>query len=360
MPPLIIAGAISGVGAIAGAAIGSSAAGNAADAQAAAANKAAQLQHQDAQAALAFQEQTQAQQQSNLAPWLQAGTGAVTNLANLLGVLPSTASTTPVPGQTSPTSSLGGVPFGGPTISPAWGTGQGVWGNPALRARGTIAGNEGIDLSGFTGLGPKSTTAAPPTTMLSSLINPSLGAAGSLSMPWDQTFQAPTDVTEKNDPGYQFRLAEGQKALERSAAAKGGLLTGGTAADEGKYAQDYASNEYGNVYNRALGQYQQNYNQFQQGQADKYNRLASLAGLGQVSASQLNSAGSQAAGNVTNILGNEGQQVGQSYQNAGAATASGYVGSANAWGGALSNLGNLGWMIPYMQQQNNSGGGGWV
>ena len=52
------------------------------------------------------------------------------------------------------------------------------------------------------------------------------GAVGKLSdlvqnggLPaWNQQFQAPTDVTEQNDPGFQFRLQQGQDALQRSAA----------------------------------------------------------------------------------------------------------------------------------------------
>ena len=52
------------------------------------------------------------------------------------------------------------------------------------------------------------------------------GGFGSLITPYGQNFTSPTDVTEANDPGYQFRLSQGQKALENSAAARGGLLSG--------------------------------------------------------------------------------------------------------------------------------------
>jgi hypothetical protein len=117
---------------------------------------------------------------------------------------------------------------------------------------------------------------------LSSLVNPQLGGFGSMAK-----FQAPTSVTEQNDPGFQFRLQEGQKALERSAAAKGGLLTGGTAQDLNKFSQDYASNEYGNVYNRAYGQY-----------SDQLNRLASLFGGGQTAAANANASGQNSANSI--------------------------------------------------------------
>ena len=156
---------------------------------------------------------------------------------------------------------------------------------------------------------------------------------------WNQQFQAPTGATEQNDPGFQFRLQQGQQALERSAAAKGGLLTGGTAQAEQQFGQDYASNEYGNVYNRALGQYQQAYNQFQQNQANQYNRLAGLAGTGQTSAGQLASAGQASASNSGNILLAGAQGQSNAIQNAAAARASGYASGANAWGGAAGGIG---------------------
>ncbi len=124
-------------------------------------------------------------------------------------------------------------------------------------------------------------------------------------------FSAPTTVDEQNDPGYQFRLQQGQQALERSAAAKGGVMGGGVLKDLTNYAQGAASQEYGNVYSRALQGYQtnfnsnlaqfdSNYNQFNTDQSTQYNRLASLAGVGQTANGQLNSAGSAAASNYSN------------------------------------------------------------
>lgn len=62
-----------------------------------------------------------------------------------------------------------------------------------------------------------------------------------------------------NDPGYQFRLDQGTQALQQSAAARGTLNTGGTLQDLVNYGQNYASSEYGNAYNRALGTYQTNF-----------------------------------------------------------------------------------------------------
>lgn len=64
------------------------------------------------------------------------------------------------------------------------------------------------------------------------------------------TISTPADYDITVDPSYQFRKDEGMRALETSAAAKGGLLSGGFARSALRYAQDYASTEYSNIYNR--------------------------------------------------------------------------------------------------------------
>ena len=162
-------------------------------------------------------------------------------------------------------------------------------------------------------------------------------------------FQAPTNVTEQNDPGYQFRLAEGQKALERSAAARGNLLTGATSKAINDYVQNSASNEYSNVYNRA-------FNEFQTNQANLYNRYAGLAGTGQTAANTLASAGQAYGNNVSNILTGTASNIGNAVENAAAARASGYAGSANAWSGALGGVSNS--LTQSILLRNLMGGGG--
>ena len=157
---------------------------------------------------------------------------------------------------------------------------------------------------------------------------------------WNQQFVAPTAATEQNDPGYQFRLQQGEQALQQSAAARGDLLTGGTGKAIEQYGQDYASNEYGNVYNRSLNQYLQNYAQFQQGQSNTYSRLMGQVAAGQGAAGQAANAGQAAAGNVANIDLTSGAQQGAALQNAAAASAAGTIGSANAYTGALSGIGS--------------------
>lgn len=146
-------------------------------------------------------------------------------------------------------------------------------------------------------------------------------------------FQAPTGVTEQNDPGFQFRLQQGQQALERSAASRGGLLSGGTAKSLDAYSQGQASQEYGNVYNRA-------FNEFQTNQANQYNRLAGIAGTGQTAANTLGQSGQAASNNISNLLLTSGQQQGNAVQNAAAARSSGYINGANALNSGISGATN--------------------
>ncbi len=117
------------------------------------------------------------------------------------------------------------------------------------------------------------------------------------------------------DPGYQFRMDEGRKGLESSAAARGGLLSGGTLKALTKYGQDVASNEYSNAYNR-----------FNNDRTQRFNRLSGIAGTGQTATNITGQLGAQAASNIAQ------NQIG-----AGNARASGYVGQANAINSGIGN-----------------------
>jgi hypothetical protein len=144
-------------------------------------------------------------------------------------------------------------------------------------------------------------------------------------------FTGQVDLTR--DPGYAFRLSEGMKALERSAAARGGLLSGGTGRALTRYGQDVASQEYGNAYNRALTEY----NAARARESEGYNRLAGLAGVGGTTAQQIGLAGQNMAGQYGQNLMAGGQAAAQGMLGAGAARASGYMGGANALTGALGS-----------------------
>jgi hypothetical protein len=126
------------------------------------------------------------------------------------------------------------------------------------------------------------------------------------------------------DPGYGFRMSEGMKALERGAAARGGLLSGATLKGIQRFGQDLASQEYTNAFNR-----------YQTERAARLQPLQSLAGVGQTTAQQIGEAGMRTA-----------QNVGDTLTSGAAARASGYVGGANA----LTQ--GLGTYLNYTQGQN--------
>jgi hypothetical protein len=95
----------------------------------------------------------------------------------------------------------------------------------------------------------------------------------------------------QQDPGYAFRMSEGMKGLERSAAARGGLLSGATLKGIQRYGQDLGSQEYQNAFNR-----------YQSERSAQLNPLQSLAGVGQTTANTLGGYG-QSYANQANQLG---------------------------------------------------------
>lgn len=125
------------------------------------------------------------------------------------------------------------------------------------------------------------------------------------------------DVFEK-DPGYQFRMDEGNKAVEAGAAARNGLLSGAAMKAMQKYSQGFASNEYGNAYNRFTGD-----------QQNMYNRLAQMAGTGQQQINQTAQMNQQGASNAAGYM-----------QDAAAARASGIMGASNARQSGYQAIGN--------------------
>ena len=164
---------------------------------------------------------------------------------------------------------------------------------------------------------------------------------------WSGQFQAPTAEQAAATPGYQFAMDQGLQGVQRGAAARGNLLSGGEQKALTQYGQGLASTNYQQTYNNALTQYQQAYNEFQQGQTNQYNRLAGVAGSGQTATATLGNQGQAAANNVSNINMTSGQQQGNALNNAAYQTASGYGAAAGALGNGLNNayssyqLGNL-------------------
>jgi hypothetical protein len=104
----------------------------------------------------------------------------------------------------------------------------------------------------------------------------------------------PADFT--TDPGYAFRLSEGQKQLDRQAAIRGGQISGAALKAAGRYGQEMASQEFGNAYNR-----------FRETQGLRRNALAGVAGYGPTAASSINAAGQSYATGAGNIMTGQGE-----------------------------------------------------
>jgi hypothetical protein len=161
-----------------------------------------------------------------------------------------------------------------------------------------------------------------------------------------------------SSPGYQFRLQQGIDALQRSAAAKGTLLTGGTAKALDRYGQDYAANEYANQYARLFGEQQAAFGQGLQAQqagfgqrlseaglglqaqGQRANQLSGLAQLGYGAAGQQANLGTSYAGQAGQLLGGQAGNLTSALTGIGNAQAAGTVGAANAWAQGLGGATN--------------------
>jgi|DEB0MinimDraft_4_1074332.scaffolds.fasta_scaffold03278_2 hypothetical protein len=134
------------------------------------------------------------------------------------------------------------------------------------------------------------------TRNLNAPVDPSLGAMSGAAIPF-QGFEG--------SPGYQFRLEEGQKAIDNAAAARGMLRSGGRAKAMERYGQGFASNEFGN----------------------EFNRRAALAGIGQA-----------ATGNSANLSAALTGQANQAGLDAATARGSAFVGGANGINNAFQQF----------------------
>jgi len=135
------------------------------------------------------------------------------------------------------------------------------------------------------------------------------------------------------DPGYGFRMSEGMRALNQTAAARGGMLSGNALRGAQRFGQDLGSQEYQNAYNRFTGE-----------QGTQRNALASLAGIGQTAVGGMNQAGAAYGQNVGGMMQQQGV-------NAANAQMYGEGQRASSYGQAANALGKIDW-------SNMFGGGG--
>jgi len=325
-----VAVAVAGASIVTGA-MGASAAGSAASTQANAAREAAALQAASADKSLAFQREMYGQQRADIAPYRQAGLAAQNQLLTYLGLNPSTAGMAPVTtfDEAGYNRSMdayygggggggGGVPAGG-TFTPGYmqlasteGGGD-VYVDPVFTPAPAGAGG---NVNALTMPTREQFTTATPVDQVS--VDPNSPDYGKYTKDFGMSdFQA--------DPGYAFRMAEGLKALDRQAAARGGLISGSALKASQRYGQDMASQEYGNAFNR-----------YQVNRSNQLNPLMAISGYGQQATNQLGQYGGQFAQTGANTMANSANaQAGGAY-NAGQARASGYIGQSNALTNALS------------------------
>lgn len=215
--------------------------------------------------------------------------------------------------------------------------------NPGILSTAQQAGTGVVNAATAAGTG--ATTAA---GTLTNLLNPyiSAGAGAAAQLPTAaQPFTA--DMMAKYSPVFQFQLQQGQQAAARAAAASGTTGSGGTAKALQQYAQNYA----GTAFTNASNLYNQN-----------FNRLMSLAGMGEGAATTAGEAGinaaeyagsagmtgAQYAGTANIAARNLASQntlsaanyLANSQVGAQQAVAQGDLGAASSWNNMLSGIGS--------------------
>ena len=157
------------------------------------------------------------------------------------------------------------------------------------------------------------------------------------------------EFQQYQDPGYQFRLGEGERGVNRALASMGKLGSGNRLRALMELNQQMGSQEFGAARGRALQDYSANvlapyergvqaYGRAYGAEGDYLNRLAALSQIGQTATGQMGQFGAQASGNISNLLAAQG-----------ATQAAGQLGQTGAWSSALGDLGRQ-WQ-QYQQQQ---------
>lgn len=128
------------------------------------------------------------------------------------------------------------------------------------------------------------------------------------------------------DPGFQFRLDTGVKAMERSAAARGDLVSGDQMKGLLAYGQEMGSQEFGNAFARTAAE-----------RDARYNRLATLSANGQNAAAALTNAGANYAATAGNTMMAKGDAVAQGEINKGNAISGALTGVATSGNTGIEN-----------------------
>ena len=141
------------------------------------------------------------------------------------------------------------------------------------------------------------------------------------------------DFAKGIDPGYQFRLAQGQKALENQYNRGGGLVSGNAMQGMQDYTQGQASQEFGAAFGRNAAT-----------QTNIFNRLKGIADMGL-----------GATGTTANAATSAGESMGSAAIAGAQAQGAGQIGQAKAYGNTLTGMANYATM-PYYMQPGQTGG----
>ena len=276
--------------------------------QADAASSAADAQGQATAGAIAENRRQYEQSRADLAPWRDTGSAAILRIGHLLGLRAQGAGG----GTAAATSSSMPSRAQFTTTSPSWGkvgvdpySGEALWGNTESAPVFDAAGYERAMNEYGARLAASQSAATSSTDEDFGSLNKRFTVGDFYADP----------VTEL---GLQFGLDEGRKGLERMAAARGRLNSGETLKALTKFGTDYTGTKAAESYNR-----------FYADQDRIFNRLSGVSGTGQTASTNTASLGAQTAATVGGLMSALG--------NARGAAA---IGGANAYGGALGNIGN--------------------
>lgn len=150
-------------------------------------------------------------------------------------------------------------------------------------------------------------------------------------------YQTPTMEEFQEQPGYQFQLEQGQRAIDGSAAAQGNLFSGATLKAQQQFGQGLADQSYQSFLDDYRTQQANVANDYRAQEANYNSLVNNAAASGQNAAAQANNAATNAQQFTSNALANSGSAIAQGAYNVGNASAAGTIGVANALNTGISN-----------------------
>lgn len=160
---------------------------------------------------------------------------------------------------------------------------------------------------------------------------------------YSQTPQFAFNYSQNTDPGTQFRMQQGLNAMNATAAARGGLISGNALKAGQDYGQAQGSQEYQNAFNR----YITGYNADVARANNMYNRVSNIAGTGQTTSNAL-----------AGMAGNYGQNASATTMQGSANRANSELQLGNSRASQYGNYGNAIGQVGSMFGGSSMFGGG--